>query len=94
MAQAEAGAYFYEVVQLLQEEIKTIVMVLEHQREVFYEMLRCRESSHETLDKRLKWRIETHLDETLQHFQLLGESAAQAKFWVRPCRSARTKRLG
>src|SRR5947209_12987412 len=67
-------------------------MVLEHQREVFHEMLRCRESSHETLDKRVKWRIESHLEEMLQHFQLLAESAAQAKFWVRPCRSAPIKR--
>ena len=46
-------------------------MVLGHQRGVFYEMLRYRESSHETLDKRLKWRIESYL-ETLQRFQLLG----------------------
>lgn len=83
MAQAEASAHFYEVVQLLQEEIKTIIMVLEHQQTVFRDMLRCRESSHESLDKRLKWRIESHLEEMLQHFQRLGESATQAEFWVR-----------
>ena len=46
-------------------------MVLEHQRGVFHEVLRCRESSHETLDKRLKWRIESHLEETFWRFQLL-----------------------
>jgi hypothetical protein len=47
-------------------------MVLEHQRGVFHEMLRCRESSYQTLDKRLKWRIESHLEETFRRFQLLG----------------------
>lgn len=47
-------------------------MVLEHQRGVFHEMLRCRESSHETLDKRLKWCIESHLEEMFRRFQLLG----------------------
>jgi hypothetical protein len=47
-------------------------MVLEHRRGAFDEMLRYGEGSHETLDKRLKWRIESRLEEMFRRFQLLG----------------------
>ena len=81
-AKREASARVYEEVRLLDEEIDTIVKVLQDQKHVFNQMQEHRESAKQTLDIWVDQRIGDHLDEMITHFQTLHDYAEQAHEWT------------
>ena len=81
-AKREASARVYEEVRLLDEEIDTIVNVLQDQKRVIKQMQEYRESSKQTLDIWVDQRIGDHLNEMITHFKTLHDYAEQAHEWT------------